>query len=200
MKKDKSNIILIALVTLLVFASSCHTTPLHFVKKRISGEWVRTPLEDPEEQGSRQVWQFYEEQYLSLVSTEIDSEVTYTSSDPYYLFPDTVDYKILRTIRGHQLYLQMSQPEIFRTQQPPTISDVDNNDSTRSDSAILDSLMEIYETEQKAKIYVQKYDIIHLSKRRMYLSGRQQCAECGKGGADPDMTGGRQMGFIRQGR
>ena len=163
---------------------------------------MRTPLQDPTDLKKKQIWTFHEEPIITITSSEIDSETTYSNSDPYNSWSDTVDYSILRTIRGHQLYIATKTPDYAQTDNPPVLAEVTvvKGYPTLEDTLRWDSLMTAYNVIINERNYFQKFDIIKINKRTLYLSHRTQCLECGKQSKDPDMTGGMQMGFVRHGR
>ena len=112
----------IAAYVIIVFTLfSCTTTPLSFVKQRMVGTWIRTPI-IPDQPESVQKWIFTDDGYLLLKSNLPDSVGFGTGIDPTTIYSDSVEWNILWPVTKHFLQLKMAIPEYYRPDPPVSIA------------------------------------------------------------------------------
>ena len=92
------------LVVLSFFA--CTTTPLSFVKQRIVGTWIRTPL-NPDEPDQLQKWIFSDDGSMVLENGLPDSVGFGSGIDPTKIYKDSIEWNILWPMTKHFLQLKM---------------------------------------------------------------------------------------------
>lgn len=175
----------IAAYVIIVFTLlSCTTTPLSFVKQRMIGTWIRTPI-IPDQPESIQKWQFTDDGYLQLINNLPDSVTFGTGLDPSTIFSDSVEWNILWPLTKHFLQLKMEIPEMYRT--PPPDNYIGN-----------DSLMALYEQGINAKLYIQKWEIVKINKRVLHLVLHSSGKETGLANNAQTLVGGQQIIFVRE--
>jgi len=175
----------IAAYVIIVFTLlSCTTTPISFVRQRIVGTWIRTPI-IPDQPESIQKWLFTDDGYLLLQSNLPDSVNFGTGIDPTTIYSDSVEWNILWPLTKHFLQLKMEVPQVFRT--PPPANIVEN-----------DSLLALYEQSLKAKLYIQKWEIVKINKRILHLVLHDSGHEMGLNNNSQTLVGGQQIIFVRE--
>jgi len=173
-----------AYVIIVFTLLSCTTTPLSFVKQRMVGTWIRTPIV-PDQPESIQKWIFTDDGYLLLKSNLPDSINFGNGNDPTFIYSDSVEWNILWPLTKHFLQLKMELPEAFRS--PPPASITEN-----------DSLMALHELSLKAKLYIQKWEIVKINKRVLHLVLHSSSAEKGLSNNLITHVGGTQIIFVRE--
>lgn len=175
----------IAAYVIIVFTLfSCTTTPLSFVKQRMVGTWIRTPI-IPDQPESVQKWQFTDDGYLLLINNLPDSVGFGTGIDPTAIYSDSVEWNILWPVTKHFLQLKMAIPEFYRTAPPVSIAEND-------------SLMALYEQSLNAKLYIEKWEIIKINKRVLHLVLHSSGADAGLSNNAQTLVGSLQIIFVRE--
>jgi hypothetical protein len=182
--KNNRTLRISAYVIIVFTLLSCTTTPLSFVKQRMVGTWIRTPI-IPDQPESIQKWQFTDDGYLLLINNLPDSVTFGTGLDPTSIYSDSVEWNILWPLTKHFLQLKMEIPGMLRT--PPPENIVEN-----------DSLMALYEQGQRAKLYIQKWEIIKINKRILHLVLHSSGKETGLANNAITLVGGQQIIFVRE--
>lgn len=170
------------LVVLSFFA--CTTTPLSFVKQRIVGTWIRTPL-NPDEPDQLQKWVFSDDGTMILENTLPDSVSFGSGLDPTVIYEDSVDWDILWPGTKHFIQLRMKVPSSIQGAVPEEI-------------AASDSLLEIYNQALNAKLYIEKWEIIKINKKVLQIALHSTGRDVGLQNNDLNLIGGIQITFVRE--
>jgi len=181
----KNRTLRISAYVIIVFTLlSCTTTPLSFVKQRMVGTWIRTPI-IPDQPESVQKWQFTDDGYLLLINNLPDSVTFGTGIDPTTIYSDSVEWNILWPLSKHFLQLKMEIPAYYRAPPPPYIAEND-------------SLLELYKQSFEAKLYIQKWEIVKINKRILHLVLHDSGHELGLSNNAMTLIGNQQIIFVRE--
>jgi hypothetical protein len=148
------------------------------------GTWIRTPI-IPDQPESVQKWQFTDDGYLLLVNNLPDSVGFGTGIDPTTIYSDSAEWNILWPVSKHFLQLKMEVPEILRI--PPPDNIIEN-----------DSLMALYELGLKAKLYIEKWEIVKINKRILHLVLHSSGTDLGLANNAQTLVGSQQIIFVRE--
>jgi hypothetical protein len=148
------------------------------------GTWIRTPI-IPDQPESIQKWQFTDDGYLLLTNNLSDSISFGTGLDPTNIYSDSVEWNILWPLTKHFLQLKMEIPELFRAPPPKIVTEND-------------SLMAVYEQSLKAKLYIEKWEIVKINKRVLHLVLHTSGHELGLANNATTLVGSIQIIFVRE--